>query len=174
MKKVLIVVDMQNDFIYGSLGTEEAKLIVGNVTDKIYKYNKEGEWIIFTRDTHYDDYLSTNEGKKLPISHCIKNTYGWKIIEDLEVKNCIYINKSTFGWIYWRETFEKYNINSEEIEIIGLCTDICVVSNAIILKASFPDIEIIVDVNCCAGVTPETHKAAIETMKMCQINIIGE
>lgn len=174
MRKTLIVVDMQNDFVYGPLSTDEAKLIVRNVKNKIYKYNEQGDWIIFTRDTHYDDYLSTNEGKKLPISHCIKNTYGWKIAEGLEVENCIYINKSTFGWIYWKETFEKYNIRSEEIELIGLCTDICVVSNAIILKASFPNAEITVDVSCCAGVTPETHKAALETMKMCQINIIGE
>ena len=173
MKKTLIVVDMQNDFIDGSLGTNEAQLITKNVKNKIYDYNKQGNWIIFTRDTHYSNYLNTKEGKKLPVIHCIKGTYGWKIADGLEINNCIYIDKSTFGWPYWKETFDKYDIKTEEIELIGLCTDICVVSNALILKSTFPDIEITVDINCCAGVTPKTHMAALETMKMCQINIIG-
>jgi len=174
MKKILIVVDMQNDFIDGSLGTNESQLIINNVKIKIYEYYKRGDWVIFTRDTHYSNYLSTSEGKKLPITHCIKDTYGWKIADGLEVKGCIYVNKSTFGWLHWKETFNKYNIKFEEIELVGLYTDICVVSNAIILKAAFPDVEITVEMDCCAGVTPKTHKAALETMKMCQINVIGE
>ena len=168
MKKTLIVVDMQNDFIDGSLGTNEAQAIVENVRKKITKYQSRGDEIIFTRDTHQNNYLETSEGKKLPVEHCIFGTYGWNIAEDLEVPNCRYIDKPTFGWEHWNELI------LEEVELVGLCTDICVVSNALILKAMFPNIEITVDASCCAGVTPETHKAALETMKMCQVNVIGE
>lgn len=168
MRKTLIVVDMQNDFIDGSLGTKEAVAIVPNVKKKIEEYKNRGDEIIFTRDTHNDDYLETSEGKKLPVEHCIIHSHGWNIANELEIPNCKYINKPSFGWIHWNDnTFE-------EIELVGLCTDICVVSNALILKAMFPDVNIIVDASCCAGVTPETHKAALETMKMCQINVIGE
>ena len=168
MGRTLIVVDMQNDFINGSLGTEEAQSIVSNVANKIKEYQDRGDRIIFTRDTHETDYLNTSEGRKLPVEHCINGTHGWEIAEGLEVENCRYIDKPTFGWIHWGDL----NIR-DEIELIGLCTDICIVSNALILKATFPDVEITVDANCCAGVTPETHKAALETMKMCQINVIG-
>lgn len=168
MKKTLIVVDMQNDFIDGSLGTKEAQAIVENVKKKIGEYKERGDEIIFTRDTHGEDYLDTPEGKKLPVEHCIHGTKGWEIAEGLEVPGCTCIDKPTFGWTHWNErTFE-------EIELVGLCTDICVVSNALILKAMFPDVEITVDAGCCAGVTPETHQAALETMKMCQIRVIGE
>lgn len=168
MKKVLIVVDMQNDFIDGSLGTPEAQAIVPNVQKKIEEYKSRGDEIIFTRDTHQSDYLNTNEGKHLPIKHCIEGTYGWQIADGLEVENCGYVNKSTFGWRYWSDHIFK------EIELVGLCTDICVVSNALILKAIFPEADITVDASCCAGVTPESHKAALTTMKMCQINVTGE
>ena len=168
MKKTLIVVDMQNDFIDGSLGTKEAKAIVGNVKSKIEEYQARGDEIIFTRDTHQEDYLDTPEGKKLPVRHCIYGTKGWEIAEELAVEEAIYIDKPTFGWVHWNER------NFEEIELVGLCTDICVVSNALILKAMFPDAEITVDAGCCAGVTPETHRAALETMKMCQILVVGE
>ncbi len=168
MEKTLIVVDMQNDFIDGSLGTKEAQAIVENVKNKIAEYELRGDEIIFTRDTHEADYLNTLEGKKLPVEHCIYGTYGWEIKDGLEVSNCEYINKPNFGYVGWN------NRDFEEIEIIGLCTDICVVSNALILKAMYSDAEITVDASCCAGVTPETHRAALETMKMCQINVIGE
>lgn len=168
MKKTLIVVDMQNDFIDGSLGTKEAIAIVPNVQKKIEEYQKRGDEIVFTRDTHGEDYLQTSEGKKLPVAHCIMGSHGWNIAEGLEVPNGKYIDKSNFGWTHWNDNA------FEEVEMVGLCTDICVVSNALILKAMFPDANITVDASCCAGVTPETHKAALETMKMCQINIIGE
>lgn len=169
--RTLIVVDMQNDFIDGSLGTKEAQAIVPNVKAKIAEYRKRGDRIIFTRDTHGDDYLSTPEGKKLPVEHCIKGTEGWEIADGLEVPNCDYVNKSTFGWLHWKDN-SSFGVGT--IELVGLCTDICVVSNALILKAAFPNAEITVDAGCCAGVTPETHKAALETMKMCQINVVGE
>ena len=166
--KTLIVVDMQNDFIDGSLGTKEAQAIVPNVKEKIREYKERGDEIIFTRDTHQSDYLDTPEGKKLPVVHCIEGTKGWQIADGLEVEGCTYIDKPTFGWTHWDErTFQ-------EIEMVGLCTDICVVSNALILKAMFPSVEITVDASCCAGVTPQTHLAALETMRMCQILVTGE
>ena len=168
MTKTLIVVDMQNDFIDGALGTKEAQAIVPNVKKKIEEYKSRGDEIIFTRDTHEANYLETNEGKHLPVEHCIYGTHGWEIADGLEVENCSYVNKPTFGWINWNTHSFK------EVEIVGLCTDICVVSNALILKAMFPEINITVDVSCCAGVTPESHNAALTTMKMCQINVIGE
>ena len=168
MKKTLIVVDMQNDFIDGSLGTKEAQSIVGNVKKKIEEYQSRGDEIIFTRDTHQEDYLETPEGKKLPVKHCIYGTKVWEIAKGLEVPEGIYIDKPTFGWVHWNER------SFDEIELVGLCTDICVVSNALILKAMFPEAEITVDAACCAGVTPKTHKAALETMKMCQIQVVGE
>ncbi len=165
MKKTLIVIDMQNDFIDGSLGTKEAVAIVPAVRAKIEEYRSQGGEVIFTRDTHHEDYLDTPEGKKLPVRHCIIGTHGWNIADGLEFPGCRHIDKPTFGYIHWGD--EAF----EEIELIGLCTDICVVSNALILKAAFPEAEITVDPACCAGVTPETHKAALETMRMCQINI---
>lgn len=168
MKKTLIVVDMQNDFIDGSLGTEEAQAIVENVRRKIKEYQETGGEIIFTRDTHTKDYLNTNEGKHLPVEHCIFGTEGWKIADGLEVPNAKYVDKPSFGFTSW----EDYNL--EEVELVGLCTDICVVSNALIIKAVYPEINVTVDAACCAGVTPETHKAALETMKMCQVNVVGE
>ena len=164
--KTLIVVDMQNDFVNGALGTNEAQAIVKNVKNKINEYYENGDRIIFTRDTHFEDYLETNEGRNLPIKHCVKDSEGWKIVEGLEVSNAIYIDKPTFGYTEW----SKYELG-DEIELIGLCTDICVVSNALIIKALYPKANVTVDSNCCAGVTPETHEAALKTMKMCQVNI---
>lgn len=168
MKKTLIVVDMQNDFIDGSLGTKEAQAIVENVRKKIKAYQETGGEIIFTRDTHRKDYLNTNEGRHLPVEHCIFGTEGWKIADGLEVPNAKYVDKPSFGFTKW----EDYDL--EEVELVGLCTDICVVSNALIIKAVYPEINVTVDAGCCAGVTPETHRAALETMKMCQVNVIGE
>lgn len=178
MKRTLIVIDMQNDFIDGSLGTKEAQAIVPNVKKKIEEYQARGDEIIFTRDTHREDYLETNEGKHLPVEHCIIGTEGWNIHPDLDIESCEHIDKPTFGWKFWDtkddadETYYFRELN--DIEIVGLCTDICVVSNALILKANYPWANITVDASCCAGVTPESHKAALTTMKMCQINIIGE
>ncbi len=166
MKKTLIVVDMQKDFIDGSLGTKEAVAIVNNVKKKIKEYQDRGDEIIFTRDTHQTDYLNTNEGKHLPVEHCIEGTDGWQIEAGLEVPGAIYINKPTFGYLNW----EEYNL--EEVELVGLCTDICVVSNALIIKAMYPEIKVSVDASCCAGVTPESHAAALTTMRMCQIEVI--
>lgn len=169
--RTLIVVDMQNDFIDGALGTKEAQAIIPNVRKKIEEYKARGDNIIFTRDTHFDNYLETNEGKHLPVKHCIEKTYGWCIHDDLDDVDYLHIDKENFGYDSWDLWI---NWDTSEIEIIGLCTDICVVSNALILKAAFPEIDITVDASCCAGVTPESHKAALETMKMCQINVIGE
>ena len=171
MKKTLIVIDMQNDFISGSLGTKEAQAIVPNVKNKIEEYKARGDEVIFTRDTHYEDYLNTNEGKHLPVKHCIFKTNGWDIHSELDYTDYLHIDKESFGYYSWESWF--YN-DTDAIEIIGLCTDICVVSNALIIKAIFPEIDITVDASCCAGVTPESHKAALTTMKMCQINVINE
>jgi len=166
MKKTLIVVDMQNDFIDMALGTKEAVAIVPKVKEKIQEYVQNGDEIIFTRDTHGDNYLQTPEGKQLPVEHCIKGTKGWQIAEGLYIEGCKIIDKPNFGWPHWNEE------HLEDVEIIGLCTDICVVSNALIIKATFPDINVKVDSNCCAGVTVETHEAALKTMAMCQIEIV--
>lgn len=186
MKNVLIVVDMQNDFIDCALGTKEAQAIVPNVKKKIEEYKARGDKIVFTRDTHQDNYLETNEGKHLPVKHCIENTEGWEIYKELNAYEYAdhIINKPTFGYVDWVWYLSEFYFNDEAdkedeimpdvIEICGLCTDICVVSNALILKALYPDAEIIVDASCCAGVTPESHQAALTTMKMCQINVIGE
>lgn len=177
MKKILIVVDMQNDFVYGSLGSPEARAIVPNIKEKINSYLKNNDTVIFTRDTHFEDYLDTNEGKHLPVEHCIKESYGWEVINELDVKLCEHINKITFGY-NWSGRLGidiPYHSGEEiEIELVGVCTDICVVSNALILKATYPESTIKVDASCCAGVTPETHNAALTTMKSCQIEVINE
>ena len=166
MSRVLIVIDMQNDFVTGTLGSKEAQAIVPNVQAKIKKYADRGDRIIFTRDTHEENYLDTAEGKKLPVIHCIKGTDGWHIIPELEVEGCEYIDKPTFGWLNW-SGFDEH----DEIELVGVCTDICVVSNALILKARLPEVKISVDASCCAGVRPESHAAALQTMQMCQIHV---
>jgi len=166
MKKTLIVVDMQNDFIDMALGTKEAVAIVPKVREKIGKYRQNGDEIIYTRDTHEENYLDTPEGKKLPVPHCIRGTKGWQIADGLYVEGCKIIDKPNFGWPHW----EKEKL--EDVELVGLCTDICVVSNALIIKATFPDASVTVDSSCCAGVTTESHQAAIATMRMCQIDIV--
>lgn len=166
MKKTLIVVDMQNDFIDMALGTREAVAIVPRVKEKIREYIQNGDEVIFTRDTHEADYLQTAEGKKLPVEHCIRGSQGWQIADGLYVEGCKIIDKPNFGWPNWKEE------QLEEVEIIGLCTDICVVSNALIIKAVFPDARVKVARDCCAGVTPATHEAALTTMEMCQIELI--
>lgn len=177
--KVLVVIDMQNDFIDGALGTPEAQAIVANVAAKVKEYAHSDDGVlVYTRDTHYKDYMETLEGKNLLVPHCLIGTNGWKIREEVFQDGSYIIDKTTFGRhnlgsAVRAAVIEKYSKpNIESIEIVGLCTDICVISNAMILKAYYEDIPIIVDSSCCAGVTPERHAAALEAMKCCQIDVI--
>ncbi len=171
MNSYLLVIDMQKDFVDGALGTPEAVAILPRVKEKIAEHKAAGSKIIFTRDTHYENYMSTNEGKHLPVAHCIKNTDGWQIYEGLDTSGAEIIDKLSFGYTDWERHIEE----KEElcIELIGLCTDICVVSNALILKALFPEARVTVDASASAGVTPESHNAALATMKMCQVEVRG-
>ena len=176
-KKTLIVIDMQYDFIYGPLGTDEAIAIVPKVKQKIEEYRERGDEIIFTKDTHYNDYFKTHEGKRLPVKHCMINSYGWEIIPELKPSKDIdiVVHKHTFGSNWWYEYLLRRSLaRVDEIELIGVCTDICVVSNALILRSLLTYTDIIVDASCCAGTTPEKHKAALEVMKSCHIDIINE
>lgn len=175
--KILVVVDMQNDFIDGALGTREAVAIVPKVVEKIKSF--EGR-ILFTRDTHETDYLGTQEGKNLPVEHCIRGTKGWELAPEIEkLRTEEPIDKPSFGSIFLgallkaqdEELKKQGEPGIESITLIGLCTDICVISNAMILKAYLPEVPVIVDADCCAGVTPESHKNALEAMKVCQIKI---
>lgn len=181
-KNLLIVVDMQNDFIDGVLGTPEAVAIVPAVKEKIKQYREAGNLILFTADTHGENYMNTQEGKRLPVPHCIENTHGWQICEELLSDDDVVCNavcKPTFGCLDIRNVIYEI-LNEEElsiedidcIELVGLCTDICVISNAMILKASFPETRIVVDSDCCAGVTPERHNTALAAMTCCQIDVI--
>lgn len=170
MKKLLIVVDMQNDFVDGSLGTKEAEGIVAHVKAKVEQYQEQGDTVIFTRDTHTEAYLDTQEGKKLPVVHCVKGTKGWEIIDCLQPYVQMVFDKPTFGSVQLAHVVARGGY--EQIELVGLCTDICVVSNALLLKAALPEIQIYVDSACCAGVTPASHEAALTTMKMCQIEVL--
>ena len=172
MKRLLIVVDMQNDFVTGSLGSPLAQQIVPPVKAKIEEYKKSGDKIVFTRDTHSADYLTTQEGKYLPVTHCVEGTDGHLIIGELDVSGCDVFDKPTFGSLELAELVGEGDYG--EVEICGLCTDICVVSNALILKAQLPETKITVDAACCAGVTEESHLAALLTMKMCQVDIINQ
>lgn len=182
---ILVVVDMQNDFIDGSLGTEGAQKIVDKVVEKVADFS--GKAVIFTKDTHDNKYLNTYEGKKLPVMHCIKGTQGWEISN--KIKTCVdkydtsIILKDTFGTFILSDRIKAYQYSKDGtyidadkliIEIIGLCTDICVVSNAIILKAAFPNSQIIVDASCCAGTTPENHEKALDVMRSCHITVIND
>lgn len=171
--KLLIVVDMQNDFIDGALGTKEAVGIVDKVKDKIFEYKCNYNPIIFTRDTHKKSYLDTQEGKNLPVEHCIYGTHGWNIADELDTNSSEVINKESFGSIYLAEYIDHKYPTVSEIEVVGLCTDICVISNIMILKAKFPETLITVDASCCAGVTPKSHRNALASMKMCQINVVN-
>lgn len=167
--KILIVVDMQVDFITGSLGSDLATAIVPNVVEKVKNYNGK---IIFTRDTHNENYLQTQEGRKLPVEHCIKDTDGWQICNELKPYAETVIDKITFGSINLPEIIKECGEEIEEIELCGLCTDICVISNAMIIKASFPEVKVTVDSKCCAGVSVESHNTAIDAMKAVQIDVI--
>ena len=187
--KVLVLVDLQNDFIDGTLGSQAAKDIIPNVVKKIEEYpNKSDTLVLFTKDTHYDNYLETLEGKLLPVEHCIENTKGWSI--NREVKDAVKrsrfltcstdkvinsrIYKNTFGSDVLRETLLKYEDLIDRVELIGLCTDICLVSNALMVRQTLPNTEVVVDASCCAGTTLDKHYAALEVMKSCQISVINE
>lgn len=176
MKHLLVVVDIQKDFVDGALGTAEAVAIVENAAKKIREFDGE---IFVTYDTHFENYMETAEGAKLPVPHCIKGTEGWELNADiadaLADKDYTAVEKITFGSTELPDLVKKA-VGDEDFDVtlIGLCTDICVVSNALILKANFPEKEVYVDAACCAGVTVDTHNAALATMKMCQINVIGE
>ena len=172
MKKILIVVDMQNDFIDGALGTKEAVAIVPKVEEKIRNFDGE---VFFTRDTHETYYLETQEGKNLPVKHCIRDTEGWQIRKELDaLRKTEPIDKETFGSTDL--VGELVTLNEDQgigsITLVGLCTDICVISNALLIKAYLPEVPISVDAACCAGVTQERHENALKAMEMCQIKII--
>ena len=169
--KILAVIDMQKDFIDGALGTKEAVQIVDVVEKKADEFLNAGDLVIYTRDTHQSSYLETQEGKNLPVVHCVEGTEGWQIHEKVYKEGCPIIDKPSFGslelaeWVAARE-------DVDEIVVVGLCTDICVISNVMILKARLPEILISVAADCCAGVTPQSHQNALEAMKMCQVNIL--
>jgi len=174
MRKILIVIDMQNDFIDGALGTGEAVSIVEAVKEKIRSY-PSGD-VMATMDTHGGNYLETQEGRMLPVVHCIRGTEGWKIRADVAalLGDARIFKKPSFGSMRLAEVLKKLSREEEiELELIGLCTDICVVSNALLLKAAMPEVRISVDASCCAGVTPEKHRAALETMRSCQICVVN-
>lgn len=182
MKKILIVVDMQNDFVYGPLGSDEARTVAERIEKKLSILGEDNT-VIFTRDTHKEDYLDTFEGKKLPVKHCIEGTEGWEIIPSLK-ENPHYsdrpkVDKKTFGCVYLPNTLyncfgrSAFDESADiELEICGVCTDICVVSNALLLRAHFPNMKITVLKDLCAGTSPEAHEAALEVMKNCQIEVI--
>lgn len=170
---ILVVVDMQNDFIDGALGTPEAVAIVPKVMVKMMNFDG---LVLATRDTHGEDYLEKQEGKKLPVVHCIKGTHGWEIKDEIQQLLISQpIDKPTFGSEALGKVLKDLNNDVEPIDsitLVGLCTDICVISNAMLLKAFLPEVPIMVDASCCAGVTPESHERALEAMKACQIEII--
>lgn len=168
--KFLIVVDMQTDFITGSLGSKAAEAIVPNVVGKVKNYDGT---IVFTRDTHKADYLQTQEGRNLPVPHCIKNTVGWEICAELQPHVQNVVDKNAFGSVALPEVLRAYGCEIDEIELCGLCTDICVISNAMLLKAAFPETRIVVDARCCAGVTEQSHQTALDAMRAVQIEIRG-
>jgi len=177
MKKVLVVVDMQNDFVDGTLGTKEAVAIIPNVVKKINEF--DGDEIYVTYDTHFENYLNTLEGQKLPIIHCIEGSYGHEL--NSEVKNALRnkrytdVTKAGFGsFSITRGLKDRYPGEEMEFELVGLCTDVCVVSNALIIRAGYPNAKITVDASCCAGITPESHRAALITMNCCQVDIIND
>lgn len=172
MQDILVVIDMQRDFIDGALGTPEAVEIVPRVAEKIRQFSGR---VLFTRDTHGADYLQTQEGRNLPVSHCIQGTPGWEIHPELEaLRTEPPVDKPTFGSTALGEMLRQANKEAPigSITLIGLCTDICVISNALLLKAFLPETKIVVDASCCAGVTPESHQTALQAMRACQIEIL--
>ena len=169
--KVLAIIDMQKDFIDGALGTKEAVSIVPKVAARLKRAREDGETVVFTRDTHYADYLSTQEGRNLPVPHCIRETDGWQIDAALPVLDAPVFDKPGFGSPALVE-YLKGIPALESVEFIGLCTDICVITNVMMTKGTLPETALFVRADCCAGVTPESHKTALRAMKMCQISIL--
>ena len=187
--KVIVIVDMQNDFINGSLGTQEARDILPVMVKRLRAYESEQPLVLFTKDTHSGDYMDTQEGKNLPVPHCIEGTTGWSICKSISSvvdynSNFLFysddsiirsrIHKNTFGSVRLAEIINEYEDEFEEVIFMGVCTDICVASNALLVKAYCPELKITVDASCCAGTTPANHMAALQVMKSCQINVIGE
>lgn len=170
MKKLLVVVDMQNDFIGGTLGTKEAEAVVPAVAARIKRAKADGDEILFTRDTHGDDYPASAEGKKLPVAHCLRGMYGWQIDGRLDADGAKILDKPSFGSVALGEYVRSGGYS--EIELVGVCTDICVISNALLVKAFSPETRVSVRRDCCAGVTPESHENALRAMAVCQIEII--
>jgi nicotinamidase-related amidase len=172
MKNYFIVIDYQNDFITGALKNDDALAIKESIQHAISKYAAMGYKLIFTRDTHYDNYMETTEGKHLPVPHCIEGTEGWEVEESVrnlpECENAIFVNKTTFGKLDWQQYIED---DADEIVMCGVCTDICVVSNALILKNMYPCTEVSVLSDCCAGLTPQKHEHALDVMASCQVNV---
>lgn len=177
MKKITVVVDMQNDFITGALANSAAESIIPSVLEEINK----SDVVVYTRDTHGDNYFETQEGKNLPVKHCIKDDWGWEIVDELNphcilIKKPFYVvDKPTFGCVdIWKDDFFKKMVNEQDVEVTfcGTCTDICVVSNAMIVKSLYPEIVVNVKADACAGLTPDKHKAALNVMDSCQINVI--
>lgn len=171
MKNVLVVVDMQKDFIDGALGTKEAVAIVDSVAEAVRAFDGE---VIFTRDTHHDDYLETQEGRNLPVPHCIEGTDGWQLDKKLQVlmtDSMKVFDKPTFGSVALAE-YLKADRELQSVTLVGLCTDICVISNALLVKANMPEVTVQVIEKCCAGVTPQSHANALDAMRMCQIQIL--
>ena len=170
MGKAIVVVDMQNDFVDGALGTQEAQAMLPRMVEKLAAARAEGTALVFTMDTHGADYLATQEGQNLPVEHCIRGTAGWQIADALQPfvrAAAAVIEKPTFGATALPAAIADY----DEIEFVGLCTDICVISNALLLKAFYPEKLITVDASCCAGVTPESHANALSAMRMCQVEV---
>lgn len=175
MKKLLIVVDMQNDFVDGALGTQEAVAIVPKIVEKIQNFDGT---VIYTRDTHDENYLSTQEGKKLPVVHCVKDTNGWHLVEPIRELAIKYSSKIFDKQAFGCPELAQYVAalyqagEADEVEFVGVCTDICVISNSILIKASAPEIKVVVNGSCCAGVTPESHENALRAMSVCQMEIV--
>ena len=168
---ILVVVDMQKDFISGALGTKEALAIVPRVAEKIVQAKKAGKTIVFTRDTHHKNYLDTQEGKNLPVPHCIENTDGWQIDASLDTAGAMIFDKPSFG----SEALVRYLKSLPDLqsaEFVGLCTDICVITNAMMTKGALPEVPLSVRADCCAGVTAQSHETALQAMRMCQISIV--
>ena len=178
MQNFLIVVDMQNDFVTGALGSADAQAIVEKVVNRVKDADAFGEIVIFTRDTHGDDYLSTQEGAKLPVPHCIKNSEGWQIVPELKglASNKMIIDKPTFGSLELMNLIKKANETEPvgEVTLLGLCTDICVISNAMLIKNALPNVTVKVEASCSAGVSKESHQNALNAMKVCQIEVVNE
>lgn len=175
MRKILVVIDMQNDFTYGALRNEDAIAVIPKISKKISSFDGE---IIFTRDTHTEEYMSTQEGRRLPVIHCVKGTEGWELVPELDAfaksHNCKVYDKPAFGSVQLALDLKAMNDEQaiDEIEFVGVCTDICVISNVMLTKAALPEVTVSVDAGCCAGVTKESHETALAAMKGCQTDVL--